>query len=57
MIQTLYPTLAVIEWHGVVGIVCGWVGGFATIMFEDGKNGVGFRNYSAAALHRFKVIG
>lgn len=52
-----YPAGAIIECRGVVGMICGWDGGFATVMFEDGKNGVEFANYSAVALYRFKVIG
>ncbi len=55
--QKIFPAYSVIEWNGVVGIITEWDGNFATIMFEDGKNGVGFRNYSAAALNRFRVIG
>jgi len=55
--MTQYPAYSVIEWKGVVGIICGWDGGFATIMFEDGKNGVSFANYPTTALYRFRVIG
>jgi hypothetical protein len=52
-----YPAYSVIEWKGVVGIICGWDGHFATVMFEDGRNGVAFANYSEVALYRFRVIG
>jgi len=55
--QTKFKTFAVIEYNGVVGIVCGWDGNYCRIMFEDGKNGVDFATYGAMALDRFTVIG
>lgn len=42
----------------VTAIICGWGGGFAKLMFEDGKNGVEFANYSATEVARlFRVVG
>lgn len=52
-----FSTLAVIERNGVVGIICGWDGHYARIMFEDGKNGVDFATYTLSAVARFRVIG
>lgn len=52
-----FNPMAVIERNGVVGIICGWDGTYARIMFETGKNGVDFAIYPASAVARFRIIG
>lgn len=52
-----FNTYNVIERNGVIGIICGWKGNRAQIMFEDGKNGVSFVSYPLSAVARFRVIG
>lgn len=52
-----YNKMSVIERNGVVGIICGWDGSMASVMFEDGSHGVSFANYPLSAISRFKVIG
>lgn len=52
-----FNVLSVIERKGVVGIVCGWSGHHALVMFEEGANGVEFVNYPLSAVARFRVVG
>lgn len=53
-----YNVGTVIEWHGVVGIIVGWFDNCnCTVMIEDGKYGVVYRNWTLYSLYKFKIIG
>lgn len=52
-----YLENSVIERNGVVGIICGWDGSYARVMFEHRTHEVEFATYTLSAVARFRVIG
>lgn len=52
-----FNPLTVIERCGVVGIIVGWEGRYARVMFEHRSHEVEFAYYPISALARFRVIG
>jgi hypothetical protein len=52
-----YLQNSVIERLGVVGIIVGWDGHYARVMFELGTHDVEFACYTLSAITRFRVIG